>query len=247
MNIRLNALCLGGFLALTSFLAQPVIADESNKKTEFQFSQSVEIPGKVLAPGKYVFQLVDSDSDRNIVQVFSEDSNGNESLVATLMAIPDYVSETPDKAVVHFEERPSGTPEAIHSWFYPGENTGWEFVYPKGDTLQTSANAMPAPATVTEAATPSLPEAPQVQEVEPDAKEVAAVEEEIMVAPNDAPAPPAAQESALLPTPEADSQGSADRMLPETAGDSGLELMIGLAMLGGGLVAVSASLCKSHA
>ena len=72
MNIRLNALCLGGFLALTSFLAQPVKADEWNKKTEFQFSAPVEIPGKVLAPGKYVFQLVDSDSDRNIVQVFSE-------------------------------------------------------------------------------------------------------------------------------------------------------------------------------
>src|ERR1700704_1316098 len=172
MNIRLNALCLGGFLALTPFLAQPVVADEWNKKTEFQFSEPVAIPGKVLPAGKYVFQLVDNDADRNIVQIFSEDSNGKESLVATLIAIPDYVSETPDKPVVHFEERPSGTPEAIHSWFYPGENTGWEFVYPKGEALQTSANATPAPATVTEAATPSLPEAPQVQQVEPVPEEV---------------------------------------------------------------------------
>jgi hypothetical protein len=247
MNSRLNALCLGGFLALTSFLAQPVRADEWNKKTEFQFSGPVQIPGKVLAAGKYVFQLVDSDSDRNIVQVFSEDSNGKESLVATLMAIPDYTSETSDKPIVHFEERPSGMPDAIHSWFYPGENTGWEFVYPKGQTLRTSANTTPASAPVTTAVTPSLPEAPQVQEVEPDAKEVAAVEEEITLAQNDAPAPPAAQESALLPTPEADSRGSADRMLPETAGYSGLELSIGLTMLGGGLVAASASLCKSQA
>jgi hypothetical protein len=119
MNIRVNALCLGGFLALTFVLAQPVMADEWNKKMEFQFSGPVEIPGKTLAPGKYVFQLVDSDSDRNIVQVFSEDTNGKESLVATVMAIPDYMSETPDKPIVHFEERPSGTPEAIHSWFYP--------------------------------------------------------------------------------------------------------------------------------
>ena len=119
------------------------------RRTEFQFSGPVEIPGKVLAPGKYVFQLVDSESDRNIVQVFSEDSNGKESLVATLLAIPDYMSETPDKPIIHFEERPSGTPEAIHSWFYPGENTGWEFVYPKGETLETSANTTPAPAPVT--------------------------------------------------------------------------------------------------
>ena len=83
-----------------------------------------------MAAGKYVFQLADSESDRSIVQVFSEDSDGNESLVATLMAVPNYIEQTPDKPIVHFEERPSGTPEAIHSWFYLGENTGWEFVYP---------------------------------------------------------------------------------------------------------------------
>src|SRR6202011_6217516 len=146
MNSRLNALCIGGLLALTLSMTKPVMADEWNKRTEFQFSAPVEIPGKVLTPGKYVFELADSQSDRNIVQVFSEDSNGNESLVATLLAIPDYIIETPDKPIVHFEERHSGTPEAIHSWFYPGANTGWEFVYPKGEALQTSANAIPAPA-----------------------------------------------------------------------------------------------------
>ncbi len=128
MNIKLTALCLGGFFALMSFVARPVLADEWNKKTEFQFSAPVQIPGKTLAPGKYVFQLADSESDRNIVQIFSEDSDGNENLVATLMAIPDYIEQTPDKPIVHFGERPSGSPEAIHSWFYPGENTGWEFV-----------------------------------------------------------------------------------------------------------------------
>ena len=133
MNIKLSTLCVGGILALTPFLAQPVMADEWNKKTEFQFSEPVEIPGKVLAAGKYVFQLVDSESDRNTVQVFSEDGNGKESLVATLMTVPDYLTETPDKPVIHFDEKPAGAPEAIHSWFYPGDNTGWEFIYPNAD------------------------------------------------------------------------------------------------------------------
>ena len=242
MNIRLNALGLGGFLALAPFLAQPVMADEWNKKTEFQFSAPVEIPGKVLAPGKYVFQLVNSDSDRNIVQVFSEDSDGRQSLVTTLLAIPAYIFETPDKPIVHFEERPSGAPEAIHSWFYPGENTGWEFVYPKGQTLQTSVAAAP----VTADTTPSLPDAPQAKAVEPVSEEVTAVEEEIIVAQNDVPATPDAQEPAPSPIPE-DAHNSADRMLPETAGFSGLELMIGLAMLGGGVAVLSASRSKSQA
>ena len=35
---------------------------------------------------------MDSQSDRNIVQVFSKDSNGNESLIAILLAIPDYTA-----------------------------------------------------------------------------------------------------------------------------------------------------------
>ena len=138
MNSKLKTLCLSGSLALSFLMTKPAMADEMNKRTEFQFSAPVEIPGKVLDPGKYVFELPNDQSDRNIVQVFSEDSNGKESLVATLQTIPDYVSNTPDKPLIHFEERPSGSPEAIHSWFYPGENTGWEFVYPEEQSPNSS-------------------------------------------------------------------------------------------------------------
>ena len=132
MNSKLKALCLTGSLALSLYVTKPAMADEMNKRTEFQFSESVQIPGKVLTPGKYVFELSNDQSDRNIVQVFSEDSNGKLSLVENVLAIRDYTSNIPHKPIVRFDERPSGTPEAIHSWFYPGDNTGWEFVYPKG-------------------------------------------------------------------------------------------------------------------
>ena len=131
MKSKLKALCLTGSLALSLFATKPAMADEMNKRTEFQFSESVQIPGTVLTPGKYVFELANDQSDRNIVQVFSKDSNGNLSLVENVLTIPDYTLNTPDKPIVRFDERPSGTPEAIHSWFYPGDNTGWEFVYPK--------------------------------------------------------------------------------------------------------------------
>jgi hypothetical protein len=140
MKGRLNALFLGGFLVLSSFVTNPVMADESNKRTEFQFSAPLEIPGKVIMPGKYMFELADSNSDNNIVRVYSEDSNGNESLVATISAIPAYTLNTPDKPVIQLEERHAGAPEAIHSWFYPGDNTGWEFVYRNGQSQQTSAD-----------------------------------------------------------------------------------------------------------
>src|ERR1700730_1512913 len=208
MNTKLNALCLGGLFALTFFMTKPVMADEWNKRTEFEFSGPVEIPGKTLAPGKYVFELEDSQSDRQIVQIFSKDSDGNESLVTTILAIPDYVTKTPDKPIINFEERPSGTPEAVHNWFYPGDNAGWAFVYPKGQNLEASANTTPAPAPVTTAAAPRLPSTPEVQEQAPapqiqdqsPAPKTAAVKEEVVIAQNDAPA--------LEPTQDADTEGS---------------------------------------
>src|ERR1700730_10602553 len=113
MNIRFKVLWLSASLALTSSMIAPAIADEWNKETKLEFSAPVEVPGKVLAAGKYVFRLLDSESDRNVVEIFSEDGNGNQKLVATILAVPDYREETPDKPIVNFEERASGSPEAI--------------------------------------------------------------------------------------------------------------------------------------
>jgi hypothetical protein len=241
MTSRLNALFLSGSLALSLFMTKPIMADEFNKRTELQFSAPVQIPGHVLAPGKYVFELLNSSSDRNIVQVFSKDSDGNESLVATLLAIPDYTSNTPDKPIIHFEERHSGTPEAIHSWFYPGDDTGWEFVYPKGQSLVADADTTPAPAPVAAAAAPSMPPATQVQQVQQKepAPEVALVEERILLAQNEAPA--------QLPVQGTEIQTGASQVLPQTGGNSDLELMIGLAMLGGGIATTFAFRGKSLA
>ncbi len=235
MNNKWNATFLGGLVALSFFVTKPVVADEWNKRTEFQFSAPVEIPGRVLIPGKYVFELADNPADRNIVQVFSEDSAGNESLVAIVMAVSDYTSNTPEQPALHFEERHSGSPEAIQSWFYPGDNTGWEFVYPKQQNSEASANMMTLPAPVTTAATPILPPPPQVHGEE-QASEAAAVEEEVMVAQNDAP-----------PPQDTDATSGAARVLPKTGSYSGLELMAGLFLLGSGMAALFASRRKSLA
>src|SRR5580704_15705584 len=161
MQGRLKSVFLGGALALSVFMTKPVMADDWNKRIDFQFSAPVQIPGKVLAPGKYVFELLNSDSDRNIVEVFSEDSSGNQSLVTIIQAVPAYIEDIPEKAIIHFEERRSGTPEAIHSWFYPGEHTGWEFVYPNTNSLEASAGTtpVPTPAAVTAAPAPVTPPA----------------------------------------------------------------------------------------
>ena len=238
MNIRFKALWLGASLALVGSMVAPAIADEWNKETKLEFSKPVQVPGKVLEAGKYVFKLADSDSDRNIVQIYSEDASSDQKFVTTILAIPAYRVVTPDQPIVQFEEGAAGSPEAIHSWFYPGDNAGWGFVYPKGQSLGASANTAPTPAPVTTAAAPSLPPAPQIQPQEA-APEAAPVEEEVIVA----------QDDALIPSPalDTDTENSADRVLPHTGGYSDLELVIGLFMLGGGIAALFASRRKSLA
>src|ERR1700682_3265052 len=101
-----------------------------NKKTVVTFSAPVEIPGvgaQVLPAGTYVFKLLDSQSDRHIVQIFNKNQT---HVFATILAIPNYRLKATDKTVMTFAERRAGDPQAIRAWFYPGDNFGQEFVYP---------------------------------------------------------------------------------------------------------------------
>jgi LPXTG-motif cell wall-anchored protein len=133
--IVLACVCL-----ISAIWAPGARADEWNKKTILTFNEPVEIPGRVLPAGTYTFQLMDSPSSRNIVQIFDKDGN----FIANIIAISDYRFEPTDKTVIEFAERPSNSPEAIQAWFYPGDQYGLEFVYPKSRAQELArANKQP--------------------------------------------------------------------------------------------------------
>jgi hypothetical protein len=226
MKITLQTACVSVGLAAFGYLAASAQADAWNKKTILKFNQPVQVPGHVLTPGKYVFQLADLSADRHVVQIFSEDKKGMDHLVTTTMAIPDYRVATPVKPEVTFEERHSKTPEAVHSWFYPGDNYGWQFLYPKGQTLQVAKNTPPTSpvtraskaaatrSTATKAAVTNTPTAkPGV--AHPDPKPLP-----VMLAQNRPPATSAPQPPAAKPGE-----------LPKTASNLPLEVTIGLFLL----------------
>lgn len=98
-----------------------------DKRTVVTFHEPVEIPGKVLPAGTYVMRLLDNTGDRNIVQFFNHDQT---RLIDTVMGVTDYRDQPADHTVITFEERAGNAPEAIKSWFYPGDTTGVEFMYP---------------------------------------------------------------------------------------------------------------------
>jgi hypothetical protein len=136
-------------------------ADEWNQKTVFTFSGPVEIPGKVLPAGTYVFKLEDSQSDRNIVQVFSKNE---QHLYGTFLAIPDYRLKPTGKVIISFEERKAGSPEAVKAWFYPGDNFGHQFVYPKKRAVElASANNSAVPSMPDEMTANTTQPAPTMQ------------------------------------------------------------------------------------
>jgi len=146
MKTMKAAFCL---LAVT-FVGATVLAgargDTWDKKTVVTFSQAVEVPGKVLPAGTYTFQLLDSPSDRHIVQIFSADGS---HIIATILAINNYRLEPTGDTVMKFSERPGDSPEALRAWFYPGDNFGQEFVYPKVRAIQLAQVAkVPVPAVV---------------------------------------------------------------------------------------------------
>jgi hypothetical protein len=232
---RIQTLITVSCIALTSAtLAPTASADEWNRKTVFTFSAPVEIPGvhltgwAVLPAGTYVFKILDSQSDRHIVQIFNKEET---KVLATILAIPNYRLKASDKTVMTFRERPAGEPEALRAWFYPGRNYGEEFVYPKAKAIElakeTHTPVLFTPVEVpVEVAEPiqspnhplvvTLKSAP-IMAVQPTGDEVELAQ---VVTP-----PPAEIEVAM----------ATSASLPATASELPLTLLLGLTALGGAI------------
>jgi len=137
------ALCAG----LISVALMPTLqADTWDKKTVLTVNEPVQLPTLLLQPGTYILQLMDSNSDRHIVQVFDKNNN---HLVTTILAIPNYRLRQTGKTRFQFWEVPAGQPKALRAWFYPGDLVGEEFAYPKNMSMQIASYSKTAVPTAT--------------------------------------------------------------------------------------------------
>lgn len=217
--------------AVTLVLLPRVKADVWNQRTTMHFDQPVEVPGMVLSPGTYTFKLLDSLSDRNIVQIFNKDQT---HLYTTILAIPDYRLQPAGKTIVTFEERAKGSPQAVRAWFYPGDNYGQEFVYPKARATQlASLNHQYVPSEPEEATVKPTPEKMRhahVTAMTPEKKEVE-IAQAMPPKPAKSPAPEVA-EAAPAPAPAPAPAEAAPKELPHTASFMPLIGLIGFVSLG---------------
>ena len=224
--------CLALFGATFSPSAK---ADDYNKKTTLTFSQPIEIPPvhlqgyRVLPAGTYVFKLVNSSSNRHIVQIFNKDQT---RIFATILAIPNYRLQPKDKTVITFNESVRGAPQAIRAWFYPGANWGEEFVYPKAKAVElakaTNLPVLQMPAIAKEEV--AKPEESQAELEQAPVTAVRPSGEEVEIAQVVTP-PPAAEVAQVAAAPEP----AAEPKLPTTASPLPLIALLGLMALAGAL------------
>jgi LPXTG-motif cell wall-anchored protein len=180
---------------LTTLISVAAFADDWNKKSIVNFSQTIEVPGKTLPAGTYVFKVANNDANRFLVQVWNKDET---ELIDTVQAIPNQRLTPTDKVVMTFGEAPPNQPDALRAWFYPGHDSGFEFAYPKDRA--------------TELAKRSHEEVPVMQGEEAKAEDVQAEAKQT--------AEGNVQQSAEMNTPSASASAAAQPATPTEQGAS---------------------------
>ena len=124
--IAVAALALALALAFVLGSASPLKAETPGQKAFVTFDRPVEVPGKVLPPGTYVFKSLDNNE---LVQVFSGDEK---QLYTTVVVIPtDRPAQTENlDSFVQLNQTRAGAPQEVGGFFLPGRATGFQFVYP---------------------------------------------------------------------------------------------------------------------
>jgi hypothetical protein len=212
-----------------------VTADQWDKKTVITIDEPMQLPNAMLQPGTYVIKLHDSQANRHVVQVFDKDEK---HIVTTILAIPNLRLHPTGKSVFAFWEVPAGKPKALRAWFYPGDNFGQEFAYPKEEAVVITATNSSETVPINDAkpeelatAEPAPTEPAPVATVEP-APAPAPVE--VAAAPQAPPPPVAVTEPAPAPVTVSQAQPPA-QSLPSTASNMPLIGLLGLLSLAAAL------------
>jgi hypothetical protein len=230
-------------------------ADEIDKKTNITVNETILIPGRTLPPGKYVMKLANVTANRHVVQIFNEDQD---KLEATILAFNNFQLQQKDKTVLTYWETPAGSPPALRAWFWPGDQYGQEFAYPKemAEKLAAQNKTRVASYETTAALNPEQAKDLQVRDTPPEQSAAAAPtaapapapepqqiaqaapprEEPVSRAPTVTQSPPApAADNTLLaqntPPPSPATPDTEPTELPQTASPMPWVLAIGLVSL----------------
>lgn len=138
MKFSKLSMIAGFIIAFALIFELTAHADEENQMTKISFSEAVQVPGTVLPAGTYQFVVARNESNQNIVQIFNADGT---KLYATVQTVPAERGKEADGISITLAQRPDGQPDALVSWFYPGNDTGHEFLYSKQEEKELTQDA----------------------------------------------------------------------------------------------------------
>lgn len=113
-------------IAFMMGIASPLKAETPGQKAVVTFDRPVEVPGKVLPPGTYMFKSL---ANNELVQVFSADEK---QLFATVVVVSEdrpVQTQNVDCFVQLIKTR-ADAPQEVEGFFLPGRSTGFQFIYP---------------------------------------------------------------------------------------------------------------------
>ena len=138
MKFSKLSMIAGFIIAFVLILELAAHADEDNQLTSISFSEAVQVPGRILPAGTYQFVLANNEANRDIVWIFNADRT---QLFATVQTVPTERTRETNGTSITLAQRPSGQPDALVSWFYPGTLTGHEFLYSKQEEKELTQDA----------------------------------------------------------------------------------------------------------
>ncbi|HUK37424.1 MAG TPA: hypothetical protein VLV86_26085 [Vicinamibacterales bacterium] len=158
------------FATLAVLVAGIARADTYDKRTVFTFNRPISLPGVTLPAGEYLFRIVDTETNRKVIQVLSGDGK---TPYAMLHSIPEVRRDASEKPEVRFLETAKGQPSAVKTWWYPGERIGYEFIYPKHQA-QELAKVVAEPVLTTKVET-QKPQEAELERITPSGEETPVV------------------------------------------------------------------------
>ena len=114
------------FLAVLSFIALPVFA-QSPGDIKVTTTTEVAVPGHLLEPGTYWFRRAMAD-DPSVYKIVAD----NGRVIEFVEVVPTERAGRTDTEVDVSVSDAAGV-RVMQAWYGPGDPSGYELVYPKGD------------------------------------------------------------------------------------------------------------------
>jgi hypothetical protein len=105
---------------LTAGFAASMRADDRDKETRLTTNQPLQVGNILLAPGQYVFKLIDP----GVVSIYNADGTQPQGIILGWSA---YREDAGDKKLFTVSQSQGNQPAALKYWFYPGDKSGLEF------------------------------------------------------------------------------------------------------------------------